>query len=296
MTEKAKSVLDDLVLKITSANTLGFIHKRLFTDDIDIPCKKWSLMNQFILFTADTYDARGMRQWAKAGRKLIKGSHAIYILAPVFSKKKNKTDNDKKDEKEERDLYNEAPHDDKKDTDGNDDDDEAPQKILVGFKAFPVFKVEDTTGRPLDYEIKLKAYDVQALPLIEVAENLGIKVEARLINHYGSYNLTKNRISMGHDDAQTFLHELSHAVDFALPHFNNNRNMNEIVAELSSAFLGSLYGVEIDMHNTIAYIQGYSGKANIITNVMKAIQRVEEIYTYIKDSAPHSKENRLFSA
>jgi antirestriction protein ArdC len=60
--------------------------------------------------------------------------------------------------------------------------------------------------------------------------------------------------------------------------------MNEIVAELSSAFLGSLYGVKIDIHNTIAYIQGYNGKANIITNVMQSLQRVEEIYNYVRKS------------
>jgi antirestriction protein ArdC len=95
---------------------------------------------------------------------------------------------------------------------------------------------------------------------------------------------------MGIDDPQTFLHELSHAIDHKLPGFKKDRVINEIVAELSSAFLGSLYGVKIDLNNTIAYIQEYNGKANIINNVMQSIQRVEAIYNFVKKSRRKSKK------
>jgi antirestriction protein ArdC len=96
---------------------------------------------------------------------------------------------------------------------------------------------------------------------------------------------------MGSNSAQTFLHELSHAIDYKLPRFEQDLVINEIVAELSSAFLGSLYGVKMDINNTIAYIQGYNGKADIVINVMKSLQRVEGIYEYIeKSKASDSRE------
>ena len=48
------------------------------------------------------------------------------------------------------------------------------QFILRGFKAAPVFCVEDTHGQPLDYE----QIDPPSFPLIDVAEQWGISVKA----------------------------------------------------------------------------------------------------------------------
>jgi hypothetical protein len=257
MTEKAKEVLNNLVNKITTEETLEFMKMKLFSDDVDIPCQKWSFLNQFLVFLAGTYDARGIRQWAKVGRRLIKGCKAFYILVPMIAKMPDNESNE-------------------------------PGKTiskLAGYKAMPVFRTEDTTGEPLNYEIKLHNFDPTSLPLIGVAKKLGVKVEAALTkDYYGSFRLSDNKITMGTDDPQTFLHELSHAIDYHLPNFKRELVINEIVTELSSAFLGSLYGIKIDINNTIAYIQGYNGKANIVNNVMQSLQRVEEIYNYVRKS------------
>jgi antirestriction protein ArdC len=257
MTKKAREVLDNLVTKITTENTLKFINTRLFSDTIDIPCKSWSFMNQFLVYLSGTSDARGIRQWAKVGRRLKKGCKAIYIVVPMIIKVDNENKNDG----------------------------ETPISKLNGYKAMPVFRVEDTIGDPLDYKVVFKQFDPAQFPLIEVANKLNVKVEAAVLkNAYGAFLPSANKILMGSNDAQTFLHELSHAIDHKLPGYKKDIVINEIVAELSSAFLGSLYGVEINIHNAIAYIQGYNGKANIITNVMNSLKRVEDIYTYIKKS------------
>jgi hypothetical protein len=257
MTEKAKEVLNNLVTKITTEDTLEFMKIKLFSDNVNIPCQKWSFLNQFLVFLARTCDARGIRQWEKVGRRLVKGCKALYILVPMIIK----VPEDEKDAS-------------KKDT-----------VKLSGYKAMPVFRVEDTVGDPLDYEAKLNNFDPSSFPLINVAKKLGIKIEAALTkDYYGAFYINENKIVMGTDDPQTFLHELSHAIDHLLPNYKQNLTLNEIVAELSSAFLGSLYGVKIDINNTIAYIQGYNGKADIINNIMQSLQRVEEIYNYVKKS------------
>jgi antirestriction protein ArdC len=261
MTKKAREILDNLVERITTENTLEFIHGKLFSDTIDIPCKKWSFLNQFLVFLSNTNDARGIRHWAKVGRKLNKGCKAIYILVPMITQIKEE-----------------------KAATGSDAGEPKIQKVS-GYKAMPVFRVEDTFGAPLDYEVILNSFDPAKFPLIEVADSLGVKVEAAILkNAYGVFSMNENKILMDSDDAQTFLHELSHAIDYKLPGFKNDLVINEIVAELSSAFLGSLYGVNVDLNNTIAYIKGYNGKADIVINVMKALNRVEEIYKYIRKS------------
>jgi hypothetical protein len=157
-------------------------------------------------------------------------------------------------------------------------------KTLTGFKLMPVFAVEDTEGGPLDYEERLKTLDVEALPLIDVAKSLGVTVQAGLTfdGCAGSFHPVKNRITMGTADSQVFLHELSHAVDNTLPGKSEDYAFNEVVAELSAAFLGSLYGVKVDIDNTRAYINGWSGRGHAAFRVTDALERVERIYRHIR--------------
>jgi antirestriction protein ArdC len=283
MTEKAKAIFDELVNKITAENTLQFIEKKIFTSDIKIPCKRWSFFNQFIVFLSQTSDARGMRQWSKVGRKVIKGSHAIYIIAPIIMIKQ-KDDKKHRNKNKEDEQHEEDSEEDKKDF-----------RKLIGFKAVPVFRVEDTEGKSLDYQEKIQRFDPSSLPLIEVAHKLGVKVEAALTPQgvYGFYNPEKKKIVIGTDEVQVFLHELSHAVDFILPGFKRDLIINEVVAEFSSAFLCYLYGIKADINNTIAYIQGFSGKARVIMDVMNSLERVEAIYNYIKGAVPEDGQQHI---
>ena len=68
-----------------------------------------------------TFDARGIRQWREAGRHPKVGAKAIHILVPRFLKQQNQYGDE--------------------------------EEILAGFMARPVFKVQDTEGEPLDYEL-----------------------------------------------------------------------------------------------------------------------------------------------
>jgi len=215
MTEHAKQILNSVVEEITAEKAVRFIRERLFSDGIKIPCRNWSYLNQFVAFLNGTSDARGFCQWKEAGRTVKKGAKAIYILVPMIYKVKDK-------EKEE--------------------------EVLKGFKAMPVFRAEDTEGDELDYIIKLREFDPDSLPLIDVARSLGISVSAGLTGDAGGWFCpSKNSITMGSNSGHVFLHELSHAVDQALPGKNLDYGFNEVVAEMSAAFYAAFMALNITM-------------------------------------------------
>jgi antirestriction protein ArdC len=252
MTDNAKRILDNLVSEITSDKAATFIRGRLFGDDVDIPCKKWSYLNQFMTYLHGTGDARGFQQWKNVGRSVKKGAKAIYILVPMIYKIKN-------------------------------DQEEDSEVKLTGFKAMPVFRMEDTEGKELDYEIKLREFDPDSFPLLDVAKALDVKVMPGLTGSAeGWFNPTTKIITLGSNNQQVFLHELSHAIDHILPGKKDDYAFNEMVAELSSALLASLYGGKVELENTIAYIRSWSGGKHIAFKVTSAMERVEKIYHYIE--------------
>ncbi|MGL4986725.1 MAG: hypothetical protein ACRC5H_06255, partial [Treponemataceae bacterium] len=61
----------------------------------------------------------------------------------------------------------------------------------------------------------------------------------------------------------------------------------------SSAFLGSLYGVTIDLENTKAYIQAWAGKEHIAFKVVEAVGRVEKIYHYIEENITKPNKEKI---
>jgi antirestriction protein ArdC len=255
MTDNAKAALNGLVEKITADRIATFVRGRLFSDGVSLPCHNWSLMNQFFVCLADTQDARGFRQWQEVGRNVKKGVHALYILVPLIKTKKKE---------------------------GEEGTEEAK---LTGFRAMPVFRMEDTEGAELDYMLRMKEFDPEQFPLSEVARHLGIDVHPVLtVDSGGYFDPRTDKIGMGSNNHRTFLHELSHAIDHRLPGFKDDKQFCEVTAELSSAFLGSLYGAKVELENTIAYIRDWSGKGHVAFRVMEAVGRVEQIYSFIENT------------
>src|SRR5437016_5817311 len=85
-------------------------------------CSRWSLNNRLLAMIAGTSDARGYRQWQEVGRFVKGGTKALYIVAPKKFKK------------------------------GEVEDAETGEKHAVfgisGFLAVPLFRFEDTDGKP----------------------------------------------------------------------------------------------------------------------------------------------------
>jgi hypothetical protein len=88
----------------------------------------WSYRNQLIVLLRGHSEARGFKPWAEVGRTVRKGQKAFYIMAPVLKKKNEESEGGTKIPKGKKAKQ-------KKTDDG---------KVLVGYRAVPVFGLEQT--------------------------------------------------------------------------------------------------------------------------------------------------------
>lgn len=217
-----------------------------------IPSDYWSLGNRLLMLVHGTEDARGFRQWEQAGRKVKKGSRAFHILAPVTVKKP-------KDTEDGEEFY----------------------FVIVGFKAVPVFRSQDTEGEPLpDYTPE----DCSLPPLLEVAEHFGLSVEYKPFtgDAYGSYGVNSRQIALMSEDAPVFFHELAHAVHGTFRELKGGQHAEqEIVAETVAAALSVLYGYEGYLQSSVDYIKHYSKQTDPLKAIMGVLSDVQSVMDLI---------------
>jgi len=223
----------------------------------NIPCSQWSLKNRLIMSINGTFDSRGIRQWNKIGRKVKKGSRAFYILGPV--KRMIKAEDDKADE--EKDNY-----------------------MIVGFTSIPVFRVEDTEGDSLDYEIP----DIPDLPLLEVAHRFGLKVKTGFLTSsiLGYYSRKRQLIQLNTKEEIVFFHELAHAAHDRIVNISElPKWQREVVAELTAVVLGRMFGLtwEKISGQAYTYIESYASKAkkSPVKACLEVIDDIEKILNLI---------------
>lgn len=248
--QSAQKAIDRVLETFKKGKFPEAIKHVVFTPSNDIPLAKWSERNRMIAYMEYTGDARGFQQWKAAGRNVKKGATAIYILAPLAIKKTVEIEDKETGEtkKEER-------------------------IIITGFRDIPVFRMEDTEGKPIEYS----SLDVHSLPFNEVAKQWDINIVSGSFTgqYYGYYQDSKKEIVMATDSEQTFAHELCHAA-----HYRIDENAGslptwkkEIIAELSAATILSMAGKEYSaIGDTFKYISHYAGKANM--ELFKAISEV----------------------
>ena len=221
---------------------------------VDVPASKWSFLNRILIYLSGTSDARGFRQWKQTNRHVKKGATAIYILVPRFIEL----------EKE--------------------DDAEDEKKLLAGFMARPVFRMEDTDGEPLDYE----QIELPDLKLIEKAKEWDISVKAVPGNYrfYGYYSKTAKEIALASKEETVFFHELAHvAHSRIIKNFNKSQTWRkEVVAELSATVLCKMVGKTSKyLGNNYKYIEHYAKKAklNPVQACFKVMSDVEKVLDLI---------------
>ena len=211
--ERAAVELEKIVA-LFSTTQLPDLCARALINAPEKPSSKWSFGNQLLMLLTGTADARGYRQWGDVGRYVRKGSKAFYILGPVFIKKR---------------LDNSDPSDDEE------------VNVLVGFRAIPVFRLEDTEGA------ELPAYTPKnPPPLLDVAERFGMKVNYLRLSAgvYGLTDYERQIITLATEDWTVFWHELAHAVHRSYePKTGHGQEAEaEAVAQLVAATLARLYG------------------------------------------------------
>ena len=179
--ERAAVELEKIVALFSTTQLPDLCAKALINAP-EKPSSKWSFGNQLLMLLAGTEDARGYRQWGDVGRYVRKGSKAFYILGPVFIKKR---------------------------LDSSDPSDDEEVDVLVGFRAIPVFRLEDTEGAELPIYTPRNPP-----PLLDVAERFGMKVNYLRLSAgvYGLTDYERQIITLATEDWTVFWHELAHSI------------------------------------------------------------------------------------
>ena len=205
------------VIRLFSTTQLPDLCAKALISAPEKPISKWSMGNQLLALLAGTDDARGYRQWQDVDRHVRAGSKAFHILGPVFTQKQ---------------------------LDGEDGEEETVE-VLVGFRAIPVFRHEDTEGADLPV---YKPRDPP--PLLDVAARYGMRVNYVRLSAgvYGYTDYEAKVIGLATESWDVFFHELAHAIhrSFEAKSGHGQEPEAETVAQLVAATLARLYGKPAD--------------------------------------------------
>ena len=156
--------------------------------------------------------------------------------------------------------------------------------IVTGFKAIPVFRVEDTTGKDLDQP---QIQPMSLPPLIHVAQGWGLNVRyaPSKADYYGYFSPTSKEIVLCTHDEDVFFHELAHAAHERVSGKLRAGQQwdQEIVAELSAATLMHLYGRQPQDGRAYQYIRAYADRAgkNAHQACLSVLDQVQQVLSLI---------------
>jgi hypothetical protein len=254
MNERVQNALNSILLKFQSGDIPQVISYSMFPAAKDLPSSQWSLLNRTLMFLAGTEDARGFRQWNSVNRYVKRGAKCFHILVPWI----------RKVEDIETGEHN---------------------QLLMGFNTGVVFRVEDTDGEQLDYW----QVDMPELPLIERAEEWGIKVKCIPGNfkYLGYYSSGRKEIGLASEEVCIFFHELSHcAHDIIKGGLKGGQDpIQEVIAELCAQTLCRIVGKWGDRYlgNSYRYIERYAEKLNLSPHAvcLRVMKETEEVLNLI---------------
>ena len=237
-----------------------------------LPCNKWSIGNRMLMyFLGKTDSAATFLQWKNMNRRVVKNAKAFPIFSPITYKAKKKKD----------------------------DGTEEEQVIVRGFRAVPVFRIEDTIG----VDLKTSDYTPPKLPpLYKAAENLGIRVYWRPMSRaaYGYYSPGDNSIMLSSTDYVVWFHELTHAVRETLADANADPDREEIIAETTASVLMEMqfgdHSYQEQAYNFIKYYCSDKSPEFVIKTVMGVLKDVEEAINKILDAADEAASSTVEQA
>lgn len=253
MNTKVKQVLQVIVDTFKSGELPSIVAYARYPIP-NTPSSTWSYTNRILMLLGGTGDARGFRQWKEVNRWVKKRARAIYIVVPCFKKKVDEETGDE-------------------------------NNILQYFKCMPVFRVEDTEGEQLEYEL----LELPDLPLLERAEEWGVSVKAVPGDYrfHGYYTSSKKEICLASPEEAVFFHELAHAGHDKVKGSMKPGQypLQEIVAELSAQALCRLVGKTMvdTTGNSYWYIESYAEKVNMnpYTACLKVMGDTEKVLNLI---------------
>ncbi len=251
---------------------LTIIKRRADDPANSLPCMKWSIGNHMLMWLLGRTDAAAtFLQWKNMNRRVVKNAKAFPIFSPITYKAKKKKD----------------------------DGTEEEQVIVRGFRAVPVFRIEDTIG----VDLKTSDYTPPKLPpLYKAAENLGIRVYWRPMSRaaYGYYSPGDNSITLSSTDYVVWFHELTHAVRETLADANADPDREEIIAETTASVLMEMqfgdHSYQEQAYNFIKYYCSDKSPEFVIKTVMGVLKDVEEAINKILDAADEAASSTVEQA
>lgn len=250
--EKAQESLDKVIDMFKSGDLPEAIARTAIEGE-GKPSDDWSFRNQIVMYANETTDARGYKQWQKVGRQVEKGASALHIFGPIIKTVEEENDDGETKEKEK----------------------------LVGFRTIPVFRYEDTEGDEISYD------PAEPPPLKSVADVLGydIRYYAKNGNSWGSTVPDYKTIELNTDAAESFFHELAHAVESEMRDINGGQHSDqEIVAEGVAAALCEMYGFEGYLQQANDYIESYAD-GDAYDAIIQYLKRIEEVLNHVFELA-----------
>jgi antirestriction protein ArdC len=233
----------------------------------DTISSRWSLGNQLLCLLAGTADAAGFRQWEACDRHVKKGAKAFYILGPK-TRKIRETDKATGEETE--------------------------RVICSGFVGIPVFRVEDTEGRPVEDD-----YSPPELPpLFDVAKRFGVSITyAPFVARFrGYYSPGNESIVLCSHDVRTFFHELAHAAHARVLRAKGEEiregNHAELVAETVAATLCRLYDFDGYLRKCSEYLSAHANGKSPAVAAMRVLGDVQAVLEMIFDATDDESESR----
>jgi hypothetical protein len=263
--DKIKTQVNETLDSILATFADGSIVETLTRVAVDClasnkPSRNWSFVNQMLMRSQGTNDARGYKQWLSVGRHVKRGTHAdVCIRVPSF---RTVRDTDNK-------IVDLA--------------DGTPRKRLVGFSWIKLHRFENTEGSPLPELVPSK------LPVLyDVAERLGVRVEyiESDTRFYGTYSPDAKTIRLCTHVEHIFFHELAHAAHDVLERRAGRAlrkcqdPKQETIADLSACVLSRIYGLVDDRKNTFDYIRGYVGN-DVHSACLSVVKTVGDIVSHI---------------
>jgi len=256
--EKANLELDKIV-QLFSSTQLPDMCAMALINAPERPSSRWSMGNQILMILARTSDARGYKQWSEVGRHVKAGAKAFRILGPVLVPKRLETI-------------------------GSDGEEETVE-VLVGFRAIPVFRYEDTEGEELPTYLPRNPP-----PLLDVASRFGMRVNYLRLSAgvYGMTDYERQVISLATEDWTVFFHELAHALhrSFEPKSGHGQEPEAETIAQLVAATLARLFERPADGFSW-TYIASQVGSGNpqqVGRLCMRVLDRVKRVLDLIYEA------------
>jgi len=215
----------------------------------------YSFINSILIASQGGKLAQSFKAWKKLERHVKKGERSkIFIFIPYFKNVDEKNAITGKTE---------------------------TIKKLVGFGTGPVFDIDQTDGKPLEYDHNSEdVIDVDYTELkVKVEKGFDVEITEKYTGSARGYTDGKriaiSEMSNNTDKVKTLVHELAHVVLEHCGKGRKARNVVEVEAEAATLFVESFLGYDVELSET--YIANWKSSEigrDSYKNVIRAADKI----------------------